>query len=97
MRTARSYKDLYFLGGGVLSRGVVSGVVVVLSGGGGGIVLSREGEVDRTTTPQDHVTSSPVSYPMMHLVSPPKCDRMTDACENITFARFATRAVIKKI
>ena len=32
---------------------------------------------------------------MMHLVSPPPpfSDRMTDACENIAFARFATRAV----
>ena len=26
---------------------------------------------------------------------PPFSDRMTDACENITFARFATRAVTR--
>ena len=44
--------------------------------------------------------SSPVTMqPMMHLVSlpPPPVDRMTDTCENITFARFATWQVIRLI
>ena len=67
---------------------------MVLAGGEGGpvqgVVLSR----GRWISPSpDHVT-----YPMMHLVSPlpppPKLGRMTDACENITFARFATWVVI---
>ena len=43
----------------------------------------------RLLSPCDHVT-----YPMIHLMSPPpSVDRMTHACESITFGRFATRVV----
>ena len=55
-------------------------------------MLSRGVGVSNVHSPPcDHVT-----YPMMHLVSPNPSrpppsfsDRMTDACENITFARYA--------
>ena len=82
-------------GGVVLSRGgrevcpgggdPVQGEGGVVWGGGG--LWSTPYPPDRTTT-RDHVT-----YPMMHLVShllPLFSDRMTNACENITFARFAS-------
>ena len=45
-------------------------------------------------TPVDRV-SDHVTYPMMHLMSTPPIEQ-TDACENITFARFAMRVVIKQ-
>ena len=59
--------------------------------GGGGVVALSRGRGD-VHYPRDHVT-----YPMMHLVSPPPplfSDRMTDACENITFALFTMRAIM---
>ena len=43
----------------------------------------------------DHLPCDHVTFPMLHLVSPPPWIGQTDACENITFTRFATRAVIK--
>ena len=45
------------------------------------------GCVTRSDQEDEHVT-----YPMMHLMSPPEVGQ-TDACENITFPRFDTRAV----
>ena len=62
---------------------------MVMSHPGEGLV--GVGVVMSDPPPPDHVT-----YPMMHLVSQPPplfSDRMTDACKNITFARYATRAV----
>ena len=73
-------------------------LVLCLPGGGGdrGVVVIRSDHVggggDRSdwgvTSSHDHVT-----YSMMHLMSHPLCDRMADACENITFSRFAMQAV----
>ena len=62
-------------------RGVGHVVVVVLYGVVGPV--------------QGPPTCDLVTYPMMHLVSHPHLfsSRMTDVCENITFARFTTRAV----
>ena len=51
---------------------------------GGGELGGEGGDL----SPSDHVT-----YPIMHLISPPPVNRMTDTCENITFARYAMRAV----
>ena len=79
--------DLSFLGGGggVLSRGETSTSH-----------LKDQATSPRTKSPPLPETNSPPPIPG-HL-SPPrpghppsKCDRMTDACENITFACFATR------
>ena len=56
-------------------------------GGGGGVVTrSREGW---------GVVGggSVVTRSLVHSSLPPFSDRMTNTCENITFARFATRAV----
>ena len=66
-------------------------------GGGGGVVQGGGGRccppTSRQDSPSDHVT-----YPMMHLVShlPPPLPgvEQTDACQNITFARFATQAIM---
>ena len=59
-----------------------------LTGGGGWPLPIRPG----TYSPSDHVT-----YPMMHLMSPPPPlwpEWVTHTWEDITFARFATRVVI---
>ena len=79
MRTAR-LGSARMLGDGevVLFRGEVSDLSFPAGGGG-----------ETSTSPLDHVT-----YPMMHLVSTPPGVGQTDVCENITFARFTTRAVI---
>ena len=81
--------------------------VVPVLGGGRSCVLGDgclpQGQ-DHLPPGQDHTpwTGPPppnhVTYPMMHLMSclppSPKVEQ-TDACENITFARFTTRAVRK--
>ena len=78
---------------GVLSRGWWGDGCPVQGGGcpvqRGGHPVQRGGDVHAPT--RDHVT-----YPMMHLVSPPSGVEQTDACENISFGHFATRAVTKK-
>ena len=57
--------------------------------------LGRPPPPNQATSPwPDHLPHDHVIYSMMHLVSPPPWLGQTDACENITFARFATRAVI---
>ena len=72
--------DLSFLGGGGWSCP-------------GGDILHPS--PDQVTSPPRPGHVPPVTYPMMHLLlSPPKCDRMTDACENITFAMLAVIIVI---
>ena len=84
--------DLSFLGQWVGEVNDLSFLWGRWSGPGGGapvkgvVVLSRGRYLPppQTRSPCDHVT-----YPMMHLVSPPLPRvEQTDACENITFARF---------
>ena len=77
--------------------------MVVLSGGGGGgavqgegvVVLSRGGGGGRWLT-SDPMWPCDLSHDAFG-ITPPLLfsDRMTDACENITFARFSTRSVIR--
>ena len=96
MRTARPLTVVPVWGGDPVLGGYVfmgiclfnSGMVLSWGGGGGG-GWRWKGPPTPSPTP-NHVT-----YPMMHLMShlfPPRVEQ-TDACENITFARFATRAV----
>ena len=87
--------------GGVLGGGnLVLGEEVTWSWGGGRHSPGHLPLPPWSRSPLPWTRSPPdcdhVTYPMIHLVSPPppKCDRMTDACENITFARFVTRAVM---
>ena len=54
------------------------------SWGGGGVVTMSRGE------------GGVVTWSLVALLPPPPGVGQTDACENITFARFATRAVMIK-
>ena len=79
-------------GGGGGEGGVVTRSHVHVRGGGGG----REGGV--VTRSHVHVRGGReggvVTMSLVHSsLPPPFGDRMTNTCENITFARFATRAV----
>ena len=77
------------------------GLLVVLSRGGGwvGLVQGGGGSCPGRGGSGGGVGSCPggggrSGLPLITAPLPPFSDRMTDACENITFA---TRAVIKKI
>ena len=64
----------------------------VVSGGEGVDVLTwSRGGVDILTWSRG---GRWLTIDVAHLLPPPFSDRMTNTCENITFARFATRAVI---
>ena len=66
------------------------GAGVVLSRGGGGHVHRGcvvHHPLQDQALPPNHVTY-PMIYLVSHIPSPVFSDRMTDACENITFASF---------
>ena len=68
------------------------GVVTWSHPGGGGVVTwSHRGGGGGVVT-----WSHPGGGMVLSTPPPPKYYRMTDACKNITFARFATRAVKKE-
>ena len=87
-------------GGAVVQKG---GGVVTWSRGGevlwpgpGGRCCCPRGEGDVTWSHSPSLTMWPIPWCIWCNTSPPVGDRMTNTCKNITFARFATRAVIKQ-